>query len=264
MIALLMLSGGSIHADIPDRLKMLEKNARDQLNRQILILRHFYSCPEVTFSADGLLVGEATTGPWTLYGFVQVKQVEFDESQIRLRCQRIFNQFDQNSCAFKRLLSKQEILLRIQRESGDEAGRFERALDRIFLKPSEDLSDVVPDYWRLFLLGIDPSGYTPEDKATRLFPTSENNGNTPDQVNPHFTPEARAAGITGELKVLVRVDPDGSPHVAKILKPLGYGLDDSAAEAVRHWKFQPVLREGQPVTGWHTATVKYTISMDGR
>jgi len=33
----------------------------------------------------------------------------------------------------------------------------------------------------------------------------------------------------------------------KVVKPVGLGLDENAADTVRTWKFHPAIREGVPV-----------------
>jgi TonB family protein len=39
----------------------------------------------------------------------------------------------------------------------------------------------------------------------------------------------------------------GSVTDARVMKPLGLGLDEKALETVRTWKFKPGMRNGIPV-----------------
>jgi TonB family protein len=43
------------------------------------------------------------------------------------------------------------------------------------------------------------------------------------------------------------IDTDGRAKDARVLKSVGYGLDEKAVEAVSKWTFQPGTRGGQAV-----------------
>jgi protein TonB len=43
------------------------------------------------------------------------------------------------------------------------------------------------------------------------------------------------------------VDAAGVPQRIAIVRPLGYGLDERAVEAVAKWRFTPAMRQGQPI-----------------
>jgi len=62
-----------------------------------------------------------------------------------------------------------------------------------------------------------------------------------------YTSTARDAGISGIVTIAVMIETDGSPGRMRIVHGLGYGLDQSALIAVRHWRFKPRLVNGQPV-----------------
>jgi len=42
-------------------------------------------------------------------------------------------------------------------------------------------------------------------------------------------------------------DVDGMAKDIKVVKSLGYGLDEKAVEAVRKWRFEPAEKDGRPV-----------------
>lgn len=65
--------------------------------------------------------------------------------------------------------------------------------------------------------------------------------------DPEFSEEARAAGFQGVCVLGVEVDRAGNPQQIRIVRPLGYGLDEKAVEAVSHWKFNPAQKDGEPV-----------------
>ncbi|MCL6481908.1 MAG: energy transducer TonB [Firmicutes bacterium] len=64
---------------------------------------------------------------------------------------------------------------------------------------------------------------------------------------PAYTDAARAAKIEGEVLVEVLFTAAGEVVVQRIIRGLGYGLDESALAAARNIKFRPARRGGQPV-----------------
>ena len=64
---------------------------------------------------------------------------------------------------------------------------------------------------------------------------------------PPYSEEARKAKYQGTVVILIIVDAHGSVTDARIMKPLGLGLDEKAVETVRTWKFKPGMRNGIPV-----------------
>lgn len=68
---------------------------------------------------------------------------------------------------------------------------------------------------------------------------------TPD---PDYTEAARKAKIAGGVAYRLVVNEDGSVSNLRLASaPLGYGLDESAANALAGWRFQPATLGGQPV-----------------
>ncbi|HVQ16453.1 MAG TPA: TonB family protein [Vicinamibacterales bacterium] len=67
------------------------------------------------------------------------------------------------------------------------------------------------------------------------------------EVKAQYTEDARTRGITGDVVLEIVIRSDGSVGDVKVLRGLGYGLDDRAVAAVRNWKFSPARRLGTPV-----------------
>jgi TonB family protein len=81
--------------------------------------------------------------------------------------------------------------------------------------------------------------------------TVPNGGMLPPQIVsytvPSYTPEAIARRIEGTVTVEASSDAAGNIQVLRVVRALGYGLDESALLALRDWKFVPALRNGAPV-----------------
>lgn len=87
--------------------------------------------------------------------------------------------------------------------------------------------------------------------AQQSFESVENPEITPPRllrkVEPRYTKEARKAEIEGIVHLSIEVWEDGLAHNIRVLKGLGYGLDEKAIEAVGKWKFKPATKDGSPV-----------------
>jgi len=64
---------------------------------------------------------------------------------------------------------------------------------------------------------------------------------------PPYTKEARAAKLEGTNTFSVVVDDSGNVADVQPKRTLGKGLDESAAQTIRTWKFEPATKKGKPV-----------------
>ena len=67
------------------------------------------------------------------------------------------------------------------------------------------------------------------------------------EVKALYTEDARTRGITGDVVLEIVIRSDGTVGDVKILRGLGFGLDERAVTAVRNWKFSPARRLGTAV-----------------
>ncbi len=76
-------------------------------------------------------------------------------------------------------------------------------------------------------------------------------------VRPKYTNLAKDEEIEGKIILKITIDKNGKVIKVKVLKGLGYGLDEEAVRAVKRFKFIPALLDN----GNHTAsTITYTIN----
>jgi len=68
-----------------------------------------------------------------------------------------------------------------------------------------------------------------------------------EKSEPQYTEEARAAKLEGAVKLTIVVGTDQRAHDIKITKSLDPGLDASAINSIKTWKFQPGTKNGKPV-----------------
>jgi protein TonB len=77
-------------------------------------------------------------------------------------------------------------------------------------------------------------------------------------VKPELTPEAVQNRISGSVRLALIVNASGAVQEAKVLSPLGFGLDQRALDSVRQWRFRPGRRAGRPVAVRLTLSLRFT------
>jgi TonB family protein len=80
-------------------------------------------------------------------------------------------------------------------------------------------------------------------------------------TKPVYPPEAKAAGIQGKVKLVVTVGKDGT---VKAIRTAGGRpeLIPAAADAVKNWIYEPVLKDGQPVEFLVTINLTFSLQND--
>ena len=77
---------------------------------------------------------------------------------------------------------------------------------------------------------------------------------------PGYTEEARKAKLQGKLLLEVLVDADGRAARIRLLQGLGLGLDQSAVDTVRGWRFSPARDAHQrAVPMWVTIETRFEL-----
>ena len=61
-----------------------------------------------------------------------------------------------------------------------------------------------------------------------------------------YTAEASSQKIDGVVLLEITVRTDGSVANPRVVKSLGFGLDEAAIESVLKWKYEPAQRDGRP------------------
>lgn len=80
------------------------------------------------------------------------------------------------------------------------------------------------------------------------------------QPVPSYTPEAREAKIEGIVILQMVIRKDGTVTDVKVVRGLGYGLDEAARDAiVNKWKFRPGTLNGRPVNVRAHAEVSFRL-----
>jgi len=78
-------------------------------------------------------------------------------------------------------------------------------------------------------------------------------------ASPNYTAEAKKKKIEGTVTLEIVVDRKGDVVAAKVLKGLGYGLDENAILAVKEWKYKPAEKDGAAVAVKMEVTVDFYV-----
>ena len=78
---------------------------------------------------------------------------------------------------------------------------------------------------------------------------------------PRYTAEAMKAGIQGTVLLAAVVEKDGNVGTVEVTRSLDkmYGLDESAVDAARLWRFEPGQKDGKPVAVKVSIELTFTL-----
>ena len=79
------------------------------------------------------------------------------------------------------------------------------------------------------------------------------------EVLPEYSEEARKARFQGTVVLNTIIREDGSVQVMRIVRGIGFGLDQNAINAVLQWKFKPARRNGKPVAAFMNVEVSFNL-----
>src|SRR5262249_55232598 len=67
------------------------------------------------------------------------------------------------------------------------------------------------------------------------------------RVAPQYTDEARQERVVGTVILQVVIQTNGTADILKVVKPMPFGLTESALEALQEWRFMPAVRNGKEI-----------------
>lgn len=79
-------------------------------------------------------------------------------------------------------------------------------------------------------------------------------------VDPPYSEEGRSKKVQGTCMVQIIVDAKGIPQDPRVVRPIGYGLDEKAIEAVKQYRFKPATKDGKPVPVYMTIAINFRLT----
>jgi TonB family protein len=80
------------------------------------------------------------------------------------------------------------------------------------------------------------------------------------RVEPVYPDEAKVQRIAGIVILQILISDTGDVADVTVLKPLPYGLDKAAVDAVKQWKFAPATQDGAPVPVVFNITINFKLN----
>jgi TonB family protein len=104
----------------------------------------------------------------------------------------------------------------------------------------------------------------PKEPSQPLYQAGKNGVGYPSCLhcpNPKRTKEAKKAKYQGSVLLQAVIEPDGRASHVQIVRGVGLGLDETAIDAVQHWRFKPALDSNRtPVPVTMPVEVTFTLN----
>jgi protein TonB len=100
-----------------------------------------------------------------------------------------------------------------------------------------------------FTLSFSKLAYSQEDSYLSVAQVIPQPVGGMDAINKHinYPKLAKKAGVTGKVYILAYINENGGVDNTKIVKGIGAGCDEEAANAVKSTKFTPGKNDGVPI-----------------
>ena len=124
-----------------------------------------------------------------------------------------------------------------------------KALDNIFASDIDPrMKSHLPGYWQeYFTSKSQHRQYMPSDSGIKVVSEGMTPPKVLNSIDPSSNEFAQKYGIAGMELLRTVVDASGKPQQMAIARPIGFGLDEKAVEAVKNSHFTPATLNGQPV-----------------
>jgi TonB family protein len=124
-----------------------------------------------------------------------------------------------------------------------------KALNSIF---ANDIDPVMmshlPEYWQeYFTSKSEHRQFMPKDATIKVVSEGMTPPRVLNSIDPSSNEYAQKYGIAGMELLRTVVDATGVPRQMAIQRPIGFGLDEKAVEAIKNSHFRPATVNGQPV-----------------
>ena len=135
------------------------------------------------------------------------------------------------------------------------------ALEAIFSSGTDErMIATLPDYWKLYYKAVaDKTDYRPSDPAVLRPNQVDKKPRLTMAFEPPSNEYAQNNGVAGMAMYHVVVGADGKPGDVVVGRPIGFGLDENAIDAIRKASFEPGMKNGQPVPVEVDLTVQFRI-----
>jgi TonB family protein len=124
-----------------------------------------------------------------------------------------------------------------------------KALDNIFASDIDPrMMSHLPGYWQeYFNSKSEHRQFMPKDASIKAMADGMTPPKVLNSIDPSSNEYAQKYGIAGMELLRTVVDANGVPREMAIARPIGFGLDEKAVDAIKNSHFTPATVNGQPV-----------------
>jgi TonB family protein len=135
------------------------------------------------------------------------------------------------------------------------------ALDKIFAPGLDDrIKASLPEFWKLYYqAAAQKADYTPSDPAVLQQSEVDKKARLLSTFEPQSNQFAQDNGVAGMALYHAVIGADGKPGEIAVARPIGFGLDENAVQAIQNAKFEPAIKNGQPVPVLLDLAVQFRI-----
>jgi len=241
---------------------------------KIRTLRHLVSDSNIKYDVHGNLVGKWHPGLLTWHSAVEIEKIEFKSGILRVAAHRILLNYNRSIHKFALLKTPETLSIEIATTTGDnETLNIQNEWRKAFLGTGEGYPENIQPYWKPFLICLtnplteecafyekkswEPDVYNVKGISSSWQPNYPGVYKVGKDVtlphvrsrsDPEYTQIAQAAKVEGTVLLEAIIDAEGHVQITRVIRPLGWGLEESAAEAVAKWRFDPARKDGEPVS----------------
>jgi TonB family protein len=135
------------------------------------------------------------------------------------------------------------------------------SIDSVFAQGMDErMIAAMPDFWKLYYQAVaDKADYRPKDAAVLRQSAVDQKAALLTKFEPESNEFAQAKGVAGMALYHTVVGTDGKAGEIAVGRPIGFGLDENAVEAIRKASFQPAVKDGKPVPVLLDLVVQFRI-----
>jgi TonB family protein len=245
---------------------------------KLLFLRGSYLGNDLSFDKEGKINGSPAIGSFTVCAF-QVRKITLSKKKLEIEADRYGLHFrgalpfeDEGNAYDQVKISDKPVHLTIEREpivipkakkktaaapAGDPGAMAQAHSDQLMNQALENVfaSDLdarmlaqLPSYWQgYFASKQQRRPFMPADASVKVLTDGMRPPRVLNAIDPASNEFAQQYGIAGMEMLRTVVDATGNPKEIAISRPIGFGLDERAVDAVKKSHFKPALVNGQPV-----------------
>jgi TonB family protein len=138
------------------------------------------------------------------------------------------------------------------------------ALNKVFAEGlDQQMLATMPAFWQLYYAAAAAkSDYLPTNATMLRQSQVDRKARLLSNVEPGSNQYAQANGVAGVAIYRAVVEGDGTAGEIAVARPIGFGLDENAVDAIRKAKFEPAMKDGKPVPVLLDLSVQFRIFSD--